>query len=66
MNLQPTTGREFTTRCCCCRRIVRAGSVTHGELIYADLDGVPFTDYYCGVCAGDQRAAIFKEEMSHD
>jgi hypothetical protein len=57
MNLQLTTGREFSVRCCQCRKPFRAGEVTHGTAVYADLDGAPFADYYCAVCAGDARAA---------
>ena len=36
----------FLTHCIKCAK--RLDSI--GEVIYADLDGAPFKDYYCGPC----------------
>lgn len=38
-------------RCCACRRTVNQAH----ENVYADLDGQPFGDYYCPLCAGEER-----------
>lgn len=60
MNLQIVTGPPFTATCISCEKRVIAGSkgLPFGtELpVYADLNGKPFTDYYCSSCAADLRA----------
>ena len=56
MNLQPTTGRPFSTSCCVCNRRIVAGDKTHGEAVYADLSGTPWLAYYCAGCASTARA----------
>lgn len=58
MNLQlANTGRPFSIRCVGCGNRFIAGNKPSGTAVYADLDGLPFTDYYCALCAGDARAA---------
>jgi len=55
------TGRPFTVRCVGCGQNFQAGNTMHGTAVYADLNGLPFTDYYCALCAGELRAACYKE-----
>jgi len=65
MNLQlSNSGTPFSVRCVACRQHMTAGNTTHGQAVYADLDGAPFKDYYCAVCAGDVRAEAHKAVQS--
>lgn len=50
MKLHPIGGRSFSFTCIRCgTRAQNTGSAA------ADLDGVPFRDYYCSACAANRR-----------
>jgi len=57
MNLQKVTGQPFAVTCIKCGKKSLTGDETKDhigriitEVFYADLDGKPFTDYYCQSC----------------
>jgi predicted SprT family Zn-dependent metalloprotease len=49
MNLQPVTGKNFTTICAGCNKRMELAR----EHFFADLDGKPFEAYYCLKCSSE-------------
>jgi ribosomal protein L34E len=45
-----SAGREFCAVCCACGKVMN-GLNQKPEAIFADLDGKPFSAYYCEDCA---------------
>lgn len=56
MNLQPVTQHYIPVLLRCVRCEGRNFYARTSAKMYADLDGMPFVDYYCDLCVAVLRA----------